>query len=80
MTFDKKKIYIISSIIFVALLVALFIPFGTGRIVGAVVLIPATILACMFIKKRNALSINTKEIISWRNCSTIRKNFRNKWF
>lgn len=63
MTFDKKKIYIISSVIFVALLVALFIPFGTGRIVGAVVLIPATIMACMFIKKRNALSINTKEII-----------------
>lgn len=63
MTFDKKKIYIISSVIFVALLVALFIPFGTGRIVGAVVLIPATVLACMLIKKRNALSINTKEII-----------------
>ena len=55
MTFDKKKIYIISIAIFVALLVALFIPFGTGRIVGAIVLIPATIIASMFIKKRNTL-------------------------
>ena len=63
MTFDKKKIYIISIAIFVALLVALFIPFGTGRIVGAIVLIPATIIASMFIKKRNTLSINTNQII-----------------
>ena len=63
MTFDKKKIYIISIAIFVALLVALFIPFGTGRIVGAVILIPATIIALMFIKKRNTLSINTNQII-----------------
>ena len=63
MTFDKKKIYIISIAIFVALLVALFIPFGTGRIVGAIVLIPCTVIALMFIKKRNTLSINTNQII-----------------
>ena len=63
MTFDKKKIYIISIAIFVALLVALFIPFGTGRIVGAVILIPVTIIALMFIKKRSTLSINTNQII-----------------
>lgn len=63
MTIDKKKTYIISTAIFVALLVALFIPYRIGRIVGAVVLIPTAIITVMFIKKRAILSINKNQII-----------------
>lgn len=63
MNLDKKRIYIISSIVFVTLLVALFIPFSTGRIIGSILLVPATIIVLFFIKKRKALSINTSQII-----------------
>ncbi len=63
MTQDKKKVHIISISIVVALIIALFIPFLTGRIVGAIVLLPSTIVCALLIKKRNVLSINTKQII-----------------
>ena len=63
MNLDKKRIYIISSIVFVTLLVALFIPFSTGRIIGSILLAPATLFVLFFIKKRKALSINTNQII-----------------
>ena len=63
MDLDRKRIYIISTIILVALLVALCISNSTGRIIGALLLAPATLFVLFFIKKRKALSINTNQII-----------------
>ncbi len=60
---DKKKIYIISTSILVALIITLFIPFLTGRILGAIILFPCAIICILLIKKRNVLSINTNQII-----------------
>lgn len=60
---DKKKIYIISVAILVALIITLFLPILTGRILGAIILFPCAIVCLLLIKKRNALSINTNQII-----------------
>lgn len=60
---DKKKIYIISVAILVALIITLFLPVLTGRILGAIILFPCAIVCLLLIKKRNVLSINTNQII-----------------
>ena len=60
---DKKKIYIISVAILVALIITLFLPILTGRILGAIILFPCAIVCLLLIKKRNVLSINTNQII-----------------
>ncbi len=62
MTVDRKKLYIISSSILAVLLLALFAPMGSGRIIAAFVLLPSAILIPLFIKKRTALSINSKQV------------------
>ena len=62
MTVDKKKLYIISSSILVALLLTLFAPMGSGRIIAALLLLPSAILISLLIKKRTALSINSKQV------------------
>ena len=60
---DKKKTYIISISILVTLIIALFVPILTGRILGAIILLPCAVICILLIKKRNVLSINTNQII-----------------
>lgn len=62
MNVDRKRIYIISSSILAVLLLALFAPMGSGRIIAAFVLLPSAILIPLFIKKRTALSINSHQV------------------
>lgn len=62
MTIDRKKIYIISSSILAVLLVALFAPMGSGRILAAILLLPAAGITYVMIKKRLALSINKNQV------------------
>ena len=59
----EKRLYIISLATVAALLVALFAPIGSGRIIAAILLLPAALLASYFIKKRNALSYHAKEVL-----------------
>ena len=60
---DKKRLYIISSSILAALLLTLFAPMGSGRIIAAILLLPAAIISFLLIKKREALSINSKQVL-----------------
>ena len=61
---DKRVIKILSASVFAVLLIALLIPFGeSGRIVAAILLLPAAVLVPIFIKKRNILSINTQQVL-----------------
>lgn len=63
MNFDKKKIYIVSLSIIAVLLVALFAPMGSGRIIAAILLLPAAVLCWLWIKKRLAPSMHWKEVL-----------------
>lgn len=55
---------IASASVFVALLVALILPIGeSGRIIAAILLLPAAVLIPLYIKKRNILSINKDQIL-----------------
>ena len=69
MTVDRKKLYINSSSILAVLLLALFAPMGSGRIIAAFVLLPSAILIPLFIKNRTALSINSHQV--WLIISVI---------
>ena len=61
---DRKAVNIFSASVFAALLAILFVPFSeSGRIVAATLLLPAAILANVFIKKRNIPSINKRQIL-----------------
>ena len=56
---DQKKIYIVSLSALAVLLLALFAPVGLGRPLAAGLLLPPAVAACVGIKKRTALSLNT---------------------
>ena len=61
---DKKIIHIFSASILFVLLLVLFLPLGvSGRIVAAILLPPAAVLAFLFIKKRNIPSINKNQVL-----------------
>ena len=60
---DKKKLYTVSASILVALVAVLFSPNGSGRIIAAILLLPSAIAAHILIKKRTAISINSKQIL-----------------
>ena len=61
---DKKIMRIFSASIFFVLLLVLFLPLGvSGRIVAAILLPPAAVLAFLFIKKRNIPSINKNQVL-----------------
>ena len=61
---DKRIIKISSASVLAVLLIALLIPFGeSGRIVAAVLLLPAAAIIPMLIKKRSIYSINKKEVL-----------------
>ena len=53
MFLDKKRVFTISIIILVALLVAMFIPFSTGRVIASIILIPSVIVTYFFVKKKS---------------------------
>ncbi len=63
MSSDRKKLYIISGSILAVLLIALFAPAGVGRILAALLLIAAAIISWFSIKKRIALSMNSKQVL-----------------
>lgn len=60
---DRKKIYIFSLLVFAALLLTLFAPVGIGRPLAAGLLLPAAAVAVLLIKKRTALSVNSKQVL-----------------
>lgn len=61
---DKKIIHIISISVLAALLLALLLPLGeSGRIIAAILLLPAAVFTPIFIKKRNILSINRNQVL-----------------
>ena len=61
---DKRLIHIFSGSVLAVLLLALILPFGeSGRIVAAILLLPAAVLIPLFIKKRNILSINKDQVL-----------------
>ena len=62
MSIDRKKVYLISILIFVALAFALFLPFNNLKIVVAILTIVFMALSIFFIKKRSILSINKKQV------------------
>ena len=63
MSVDRKRLYIISSVTLAVLLLALFAPMGSGRIIAAILLLPLAIICLLAIKKRVALSINEKQVL-----------------
>lgn len=61
---DKKTIHIVSVSVFAALLLALFLPLGeSGRIVAAILLLPAAVFVPLLIKKREIYSINKNQVL-----------------
>ena len=61
---DKKTIQIVSVSVFAALLLALFLPLGeSGRIVAAILLLPAAVFVPLLIKKREIYSINKNQVL-----------------
>ena len=63
MTKDKRVLYCITFAILAVLLFSLFLTLGNSKIVAAILLLPLTVVACLFIKKRRSLSINKKEVL-----------------
>lgn len=61
---DKKVVNGFGISIFAVLLIALILPLKeSGRIIAAILLLPAAVLVSVFIKKRNILSINKKQVL-----------------
>ena len=60
---DKKVLYLISVILFAALLVILFVDAESSKIVTACLLLLATPTVCLLIRKRGSLSINKREVL-----------------
>ena len=63
MTADRKKVYSISLITLAALLVALFVPSGSGRILAAILLLPSAAITAWVIKKRSLPSLYSKQVL-----------------
>ena len=61
---DKKIVHIFSISVLAILLIALVLPLGeSGRIIAALLLLPAAVLVSLFIKKRNILSIHKRQVL-----------------
>ena len=63
MNCDKKRLYIISAVMFAALLALLFVDFRQINILTACLLLPLTVVTCVFVRKRGSLSINRQEVV-----------------
>lgn len=62
MPIDKRRAYIVSLSILAVLLVLLFAPGGSGRIIAAILLLPLAIVTHFLIQKRVIISIYSKEV------------------
>ena len=62
MPIDKRRAYIVSLSILAILLVLLFAPGGSGRIIAAILLLPLAIVTHFLIQKRVIISIYSKEV------------------
>ena len=61
---DKKTRRLCAAAVFAALLTAFLLPIGdTGRIAGAIILVPAAILVPILVKKRSIHSIHSKQVL-----------------
>ena len=61
---DKKAAYTISICLLVLLLLTfIFLPSVSGRIVGAIILVPAAAIASIILKKRSILSMNSRMVL-----------------
>ncbi len=61
---DKRIVKISSASVLAVLLIAFLVPLGeSGRIVAALLLLPAAVFIPIFIKKRNILSINKNQVL-----------------
>ena len=61
---DKKTRRISAAAVLAALLTVFVLPIGdSGRIAGAILLVPAAILIPIFVKKRSILSIHSKQVL-----------------
>lgn len=60
---NRKTIHVISVIVMAVLLIVLFLPVGVVRPLAAVLLVPAAVAACLFIKKRVALSLTSGTVL-----------------
>lgn len=63
MTTDKKRLYIISGALLAALLMAFFAPAGSGRMIAAILLLPAAAVCWFAFQKRPILSIHSKMVL-----------------
>ena len=62
MPIDKKRAYLVSLSVLAVLLVLLFVPGGSGRIIAAIVLLPLAIVLHFLVQKRVIISIYSKEV------------------
>ena len=60
---DKRTVYVFSLCLLALLLLFLFFPLGNGRIACAALLLPAAVIASVFIKKRCMLSIRKRTVL-----------------
>ncbi len=61
---DKRKLYIISASVTVALLIIFFIPFETaGRVIAALTMAAAAVVATVMLKKRAIPSMNKHQVL-----------------
>ncbi len=62
MTKDRKITYAISISVFALLLTLSLIPYGESRLFAALLLVPITAIALVFIKKRSIFSYNKQQV------------------
>ncbi len=60
---DKKTAYIISWCMLALLTLAFILPLVSGRIAGALILLPAAAITSILLKKRSIFSINSKIVL-----------------
>lgn len=61
---DKRVLHIFSISVFTILLIALVVPIsGSGRMIAAILLLPAAVLMPLMLKKRNIPRITTNQVI-----------------
>jgi signal peptidase I len=63
MATDKKRLYLISGLLLAALLIAFFVPAGSGRMIAAILLLPGAAVGWVSFKKRPILSIHSKTVL-----------------
>lgn len=63
MTKDKKILYLSTFGLFILSLLSLLLPFNESKIIIASIIVPLTFFICYFIKKRNILSINKRQVL-----------------